>query len=84
MSILEYLMGPKVMKKNAHVAKERLQIIIAHERGVLNGPDYLPALRLELMRVITKYVHVDQDQISVKLDAKNGCDVLELNVVLPV
>lgn len=84
MSILKYLMGSTRENKTASVAKERLQIIIAHERRGFSGPEYLPALRLELMRVIAKYVQVDQDQISVKLDAKDGCDVLELNVVLPV
>lgn len=84
MSILEYLRGHRQPNKTAIVAKERLQIIIAHERNGKNCPDYLPALRLELMKVIAKYVHVDQEQISVKLDAKDGCDVLELNVILPV
>jgi len=83
MSILEYLMGQRTNKKTALVAKERLQIIIAHEGRAFSGPEYLPALRQELLKVIAKYVQVDQDQISVKLDAKDGCDVLELNVVLP-
>lgn len=83
MSILEYLVGNKRNKKPAQLAKERLQIIIAHERNGQLGPDYLPALREELMRVISKYVQVEHDHVSVKLDAKDGCEVLELNIILP-
>ncbi|MGN6665638.1 MAG: cell division topological specificity factor MinE, partial [Trinickia sp.] len=55
MSILSFLLGEK--KKSAAVAKERLQLIIAHERGGGHPPaDYLPALQRELVAVISKYV----------------------------
>ncbi|PZF81553.1 cell division topological specificity factor MinE, partial [Micromonospora deserti] len=44
MSILSFLLGEK--KKTASVAKERLQIILAHERTASGAPaDYLPALQ---------------------------------------
>ena len=47
-SFLSFLLGEK--KKTASVAKERLQIILAHERSGRNAsePDYLPALQREL------------------------------------
>ena len=56
MSFLSFLLGEK--KKTASVAKERLQIILAHERSGRGGsrPDYLPALQKELVAVISKYV----------------------------
>ncbi len=70
--------------KSAALAKERLQIIVAHERGGRRGsPDYLPALKKELLEVVRKYVPVDQSQIKVHLDREGGYEVLELNITLP-
>ena len=59
MSFLSFLLGQK--KTSANVAKERLQIILAHERvgGGNNSPDYLPALQKELLAVISKYVQIN-------------------------
>ena len=69
---------------SASKAKERLQIIIAHDRfDHADGPDYLPALKRELLDVIRKYVPIEQDQVTVNLDKENDCEVLELNIVLP-
>ena len=71
--------------KSAALAKERLQIIVTHERGSRRGggPDYLPKLKKELLEVVRKYVHVDQSQIKVHLDRDGDCEVLELNITLP-
>lgn len=68
---------------SANLAKERLQIIVAHERTKRNQPDYLPLMQQEILEVIRKYVEIDQDQISVQLDNDEDCSVLELNVTLP-
>ncbi len=81
MSFLDYFKTKN--KKTASVAKERLQIIVAHERGQRNQPDYLPKLQQELLDVISKYVKVDRDQVQVQLDSQDNCSVLELNVTLP-
>ena len=82
MSFLDYLLGTK--KKSASVARERLQIILAHERaGSRGGPDYLPDLQRELIAVISKYVAVGQDDIKVSLERQDDYDVLEVNIVLP-
>jgi cell division topological specificity factor len=70
-------------KKTAHVAKERLQIIIAHERIARDKPDYLSSLQKELLDVITRYVAVDPNDIKIELARKEGCSILELNVTLP-
>lgn len=82
MAILDYLLRKK-KKPTASVAKERLQIILAHENGDLSGPDYLPELKQELLQVISKYTHIDLEEIKVHLDKDDGCDILEVNVVLP-
>jgi cell division topological specificity factor len=70
-------------KNSASVAKERLQIIVAHERSPRGGPDYLPLLREELLLVVRKYVQVDPAAVKVRLDREGDCEVLELNVILP-
>ena len=67
MSILSFLLGEK--KKSASIAKERLQLIIAHERVGGKAPaDYLPALQRELVAVISKYVKISDDDIRVNLE----------------
>ncbi|MCY1290491.1 Cell division topological specificity factor [compost metagenome] len=68
---------------SASVAKERLQIIVAHERGQRSKPDYLPDLQKELVEVIRKYVNIDIDQVQVALENQGSCSILELNVTLP-
>ncbi len=81
MSIFDYFRSPK--KSTASIAKERLQVIVAHERNKRNQPDYLPELQREILEVIRKYVHIDQDQVDVQLDNNGDCSILELNVTLP-
>ena len=68
---------------SAQVAKERLQVLIAHERTSNSGPDYLPMLKQDILNVIKKYVAVGDDQVSVQFDSQDNCDVLELNITLP-
>ena len=57
MSLLSFFLGEK--KTTASVAKERLQIILAHERTGRGRPDYLPQLQRELVAVISKYVSIN-------------------------
>ncbi len=82
-NLLDYLRGNE--KKTAVVAKERLQIILAHERAGRGAatPDYLPAMQEELLEVIAKYIHIDRSQLKVQLGKHGEYDVLELNVTLP-
>jgi len=81
MSLLDYFRSSK--PKTASVAKERLQILVAHERSFRNQPSYLPQLQKELLEVIRKYVHVDQDAISVNFEQDENQETLELNIILP-
>ena len=82
MSLLDYFRSTK--KGSAQTAKERLQIIVAHERSKRSGPDYLPQLERDILEVIRKYVEISPEQISVQLDQKgDNLSVLELNVMLP-
>ena len=81
MGLLDYFRSEK--KGTARVAKERLQILVAHERSERNKPSYLPQLQRDLLAVIRKYVAVDPDAISVNLERDDTQEILELNIVLP-
>ena len=82
-TFLSFLLGEK--KKTASVAKERLQIILAHERTGRGGsrPDYLPALQRELVAVISKYVSIKAEDIKVNLQRQDNLEVLEVKIELP-
>ena len=73
----------KNRQQSASIAKERLQILVAHERMERNSPSYLPKLKQDLMDVICKYVTVDQNDIQVKLGKDGNNEILELNILLP-
>ena len=82
MGILKFF--KKQEKASAATAKERLQIVVAHERSKRDEEDFLPKLRKEILEVIAKYVSVDMDDVSVSLDqSDSSCSILELNVTLP-
>ena len=81
MSLLDYFKTSKV--STASLAKEILQILVAHERSSKNQPSYLPQLQKELLAVIQKYVNVSQDAISVSFEQDDGQETLELNITLP-
>ncbi|WP_257284896.1 cell division topological specificity factor MinE [Endozoicomonas sp. SESOKO1] len=68
---------------SAAVAKERLQIIVAHERSSRSGRDFLPAMERDILQVIQKYIEIQQECIDIKLDSQDGCSILEVNVQLP-
>ena len=81
MSIFNYLRRRN--KNTASVAKERLQIIISHERTQRSAPDYLPKLQEEILAVIAKYIPISREQVSVNLERMGDSSVLELNVTMP-
>ena len=83
MSWLEKIFGGN-QPKTAQLAKERLTLVIAHQRSDTDSqPDFLPALQKELIAVISKYVKVGSDDIKVQLEKKDNYEVLEVNIVMP-
>jgi cell division topological specificity factor len=83
MSFLSFLLGEN--KKTASVAKERLQIILAHERSGRGAvePEYLSDLQRELLAVISKYIKINPDDIKVSLERQDNLEVLEVKIELP-
>ncbi|NCA70959.1 MAG: cell division topological specificity factor MinE [Sphingobacteriia bacterium] len=82
MGLLDYFRASRP-KGSASVAKERLQILVAHDRAERGRPSYIPRLQQEILEVIRKYVEVDMSAVSVKYEQEDCHEVLELNIVLP-
>jgi cell division topological specificity factor len=82
MGFMSFFLGEK--KSTASVAKERLQLILAHERnGRSSSPDYLPQLQRELVAVISKYVAINPEDIKVHMERQDDLEVLEVKIELP-
>ena len=81
MPLLDYILRRR--KKSATVAKERLQIILAREHADRDAPDYLPALKKDILDVVAKYIQVDLDRVQVTLENDGDLEILELNITLP-
>ena len=87
MGFFDYFKAKKSNDNSANIAKERLQIIVAHQRNELNKtqnkPEFLAKLQQEILQVVKKYTHIDQKDIKIELDNQDDCSVLELNVTIP-
>lgn len=81
MRIFEFLRSGR--KPSASVAKERLQIVIAHQRRENSRPAYFVDLQRDLLEVVRRYVKVDDSAVKVDVDRQADCDILELNITLP-
>ena len=77
MKLLSFFTRPA----SAPVARERLQLLLAHERGALGGrSDLLETLRAELMQVIGRHVVIDSKEVKVRVDGRAGLAMLEIDI----
>ena len=67
----------------ASQAKQRLQVLIAHERIGGGTPDFLPMLQQELLEVIRKYVEINPEKVQIDFERGDRFSTLEVNVELP-
>lgn len=82
MALLDYFRTKK-KPGSASVARERLHILVAHDRAGRDAPSYLPQLQRDILKVLRKYVAVDPGAVSVNVEHDEHHEVLELNIVLP-
>ena len=68
---------------SAPVARERLQILLAHERSQRGQPDLLGILREEILAVVSRHVKLDPDKVLVKMDRGKSMSTLEVDIELP-
>jgi cell division topological specificity factor len=77
MSLLNFF---RKRNASASIAKERLQIVLAHERAGRHAPDFLPLLQKEVLAVVAKYLEVSDEMIKIHLEKVGETSVLEINV----
>jgi cell division topological specificity factor len=78
MGFFRSLFAPR--QTSAQVAKERLKIVLAHERAGRGAPDFLPTLQKELLAVVARYVEITEDMIRVTLGNSGDTSLLEINI----
>jgi cell division topological specificity factor len=71
-------------KTTAPVARDRLQVLLAHERSVIGKSDLLATLQEEILAVIAKHITVDRDAVQIKLDRGASFSTLEIDVEVPL
>jgi cell division topological specificity factor len=69
--------------KTAPVARERLQILLSHERTARGQPDLLGILREEILSAIAKHVTVEGDSVQVRMDRGATVSTLEIELEIP-
>jgi cell division topological specificity factor len=68
---------------SAPVARERLQILLAHERGLRGQPDLLAILREEILAVVSRHVVLDPEKVIVRMDRGKSVSTLEVDIEFP-
>ena len=71
-------------KTTAPVARDRLQVMLAHERSIIGKSDLLATLQEEILAVIAKHIAVDRDAVQIKLDRGASFSTLEIDVEVPL
>ncbi|HBQ32752.1 MAG TPA: cell division topological specificity factor MinE, partial [Ochrobactrum anthropi] len=80
MSLFRFFSKPA----SAPQARERLQVLLAHERASHEHSDLVAVLREEILAVIAKHIQIDRDKVSVKMDRGDQMSTLEVDIELPL
>jgi len=78
------LFGLFKSRSAAPVARERLQILLAHERVALGPGDLVSILRDELLKTIGRHVEIDPEKVKVTMDRTGAFSTIEIDVEIPV
>ena len=69
---------------SAPVARERLQILLAHERGLRGQPDLLGVLRAEILAVVSRHIMLDLEKVIVRMNRSKHVSTLEVDIEVPI
>ena len=70
-------------RSSAPVARERLQILLAHERALIGQTDLVAVLREEILAVICRHVQVEDDKVRVTMSRGETVSTLEIDIEVP-
>jgi len=68
---------------SAPIARERLQILLAHERNTRKQPDLLDVLREEILALIGRHLSFDPDKVQIKVDRGKSVSTLAVDIEIP-
>lgn len=68
---------------SAPVARERLQILLAHERGMRGQSDLLGVLRTEILAVVSRHIVLDPEKVVVRMERGKHVSTLEVDIEVP-
>ncbi|MFT2214922.1 cell division topological specificity factor MinE [Rhizobium giardinii] len=71
-------------QSSAPTARERLQVLLAHERASVGQPDLVAILREEILAVIAKHVEIDDERVIVKMERGETVTTLEVDIEIPI
>jgi cell division topological specificity factor len=83
MNLLRFFRRAPRPPQTAPAARERLQILLTHERSSGSQPDLIAILREEILAVVGKHVKIDPDAVEVRLDRGRDISTLEIEVEVP-
>lgn len=79
MKLLRFFSRPQ----SAPAARERLQVLLAHERATVGGSDLVSTLRDEILQVIAKHIEIDDEKINVTIERGIQVSTLAIDVEIP-
>ena len=68
---------------SAPLARERLQILLSHERAICGESDLIGVLREEILTALGKHIIVSQDHITIRMDRGATLSTLDIEVLIP-
>lgn len=83
MSIFGFQFRPRKATTTAQTAKERLQILLAHERADISTQDILPLLQRDILEAIRRHMQVDGNAVDIRMERGDERSSLEINIELP-
>ncbi|QEL26719.1 cell division topological specificity factor MinE [Bosea sp. F3-2] len=69
--------------RSAPAARERLQVLLAHERAAVGDSDLVTKLRDEILRAISKHMQVDDEKVSVRMERGAQVSTLAVDIEIP-
>ena len=70
-------------RRSAPLARERLQILLTHERATTGPSGLISALRDDILRAIAQHVDFTPEKVEVKVRNGEEVAVLEIDVEIP-
>ncbi len=76
-------MFKRSVQGTAPVARERLQVLLSHERTVASESDLVVVLREEILAVIARRVKVEFDNVDVRMNCGEVVSTLTVDIEIP-